>query len=49
MLTENGIEEAGSHAELMKRGGVYARLYEMYTEKFDTAGDRGPADGTNRA
>ena len=40
VLTENGIEEAGSHAELMKRGGVYARLYEMYTEKIEEGANR---------
>ena len=30
VLTENGIEEQGSHAELIKKGGIYAGLYEMY-------------------
>ena len=33
VLTENGVEEMGSHAELMKKGGLYAHLYEMYTEQ----------------
>ena len=33
VLTEKGVEEQGSHAELMKKGGLYAHLYEMYTEK----------------
>ena len=27
-LTENGIEESGTHDELMKLGGVYAQLYK---------------------
>lgn len=31
VLTENGVEEMGSHAELMKKGGLYAHLYAMYT------------------
>ena len=29
VLTENGIEESGSHAELLKQNGTYARLYEI--------------------
>lgn len=32
VLTEKGIEESGSHQELMAKGGIYAHLYEMYTE-----------------
>lgn len=31
VLTEKGVEEMGSHAELMAKGGLYAHLYEMYT------------------
>ena len=31
VLTENGVEEMGSHAELIKKGGLYAKLYAMYT------------------
>ena len=30
-LTENGIEEQGSHDELIKKNGIYAGLYEMYS------------------
>ena len=29
VLTEKGIEEAGSHRELLAQGGVYAHLYQM--------------------
>ncbi len=37
VLTEKGVEEAGTHRELMARGGVYARLYRMYTDVPDPA------------
>lgn len=29
VLTEQGIEEQGSHRELMARGGIYEKLYQM--------------------
>ena len=29
VLTENGIEESGTHAELLAKGGVYQKLCEM--------------------
>ena len=29
VLTENGIEEEGTHEQLLKKGGIYAGLYEM--------------------
>ncbi len=31
VLTENGIEESGTHEELMKKGGIYSELYHLYT------------------
>ena len=31
VLTENGIEESGTHAELMEADGIYAELYKMYS------------------
>lgn len=30
VLTENGIEEQGSHDELIEKNGIYAGLYSMY-------------------
>lgn len=32
VLTEDGIAEQGTHLELMKKGGIYQRLYSMYTD-----------------
>ena len=31
VLTEKGIEESGTHAELMEKGGMYSELYRLYT------------------
>ena len=31
VLTENGIEEQGSHKELLEKGGLYADLYKLYS------------------
>ena len=33
VLTENGIEESGTHSELIKKGGLYSELYKLYTEE----------------
>ncbi len=30
VLTENGIEEQGTHKELIEKGGIYNNLYSMY-------------------
>ncbi|MGN1419194.1 MAG: ABC transporter ATP-binding protein [Acutalibacteraceae bacterium] len=30
VLTEKGIEEQGTHEELLKKGGIYSRLYNEY-------------------
>ncbi|MCR5523240.1 MAG: ABC transporter ATP-binding protein/permease [Clostridia bacterium] len=30
VLTDNGIAERGNHAELMSRGGIYSKMYDLY-------------------
>lgn len=32
VLTEHGIEESGTHEELVAKGGIYSELYSMYSE-----------------
>jgi ATP-binding cassette subfamily B protein len=32
VLTENGIEESGTHGELIAKGGIYSELYKLYSE-----------------
>ena len=29
-LTERGIEEMGTHEELIQKGGIYKELYQLY-------------------
>ena len=31
VLTENGIEESGTHKELISKNGIYSELYKMYS------------------
>lgn len=31
VITENGIEESGTHKELVEKGGLYSKMYEMYS------------------
>ena len=31
VLTENGIEESGTHQELIEKGGIYSELYALYS------------------
>lgn len=35
VLTENGIEEQGTHKQLMRKKGMYHQLYQLYTETMD--------------
>lgn len=30
VLSEDGIEESGTHEELLEKGGIYSNLYSMY-------------------
>lgn len=32
VLTERGIEESGTHEELIKKNGIYKKLYKLYEE-----------------
>ena len=32
VLTENGIEESGTHASLIEKGGIYSQLYTLYSQ-----------------
>jgi len=32
VLTENGIEESGTHQELLDKAGIYSELYKLYSE-----------------
>ena len=41
VLDQGRIVEVGSHAQLLARDGLYARLYRMTYEQADTAGDGG--------
>ena len=34
VLTENGIEETGTHRELMEKKGEYYKLYNLYADVF---------------
>ena len=38
VLTEEGIQEQGSHEELMAKGGLYSRLYRLYTADEEIIG-----------
>ena len=31
VLTEDGIEESGTHQALMEKGGIYSELYALYS------------------
>ena len=31
VLTENGIEESGTHKQLLEKGGLYSELYKLYS------------------
>ena len=35
VLTRNGLEESGSHEELMAKDGIYSHLYKLYTTELE--------------
>lgn len=39
VLTEDGIQERGGHEELMEKGGLYSRLYNMYSTNEEIVGN----------
>ncbi len=42
VLTDRGIDEQGTHEELLALDGIYARLYYMqFSNTFEQAGDKG--------
>lgn len=41
VMTENGIEEEGTHQELLAKNGVYARLYQVGASLENIDGKRG--------
>lgn len=40
VLTENGLEENGTHTELMAKQGVYSKFYQMYSAGKPQAKDQ---------
>ncbi len=43
VLTDQGLEEHGSHEELMAKGGLYSRLYNLYASSQQTRSQEGAA------
>lgn len=40
VLTDKGLEESGSHEELIARKGLYYQLYRLYTQQEEDSGER---------
>jgi ATP-binding cassette subfamily B protein len=40
VLTDKGLEESGSHEELIARKGLYYQLYRLYTQQEEDSGGR---------
>jgi ATP-binding cassette subfamily B protein len=43
VLDQGRIVEQGTHAELMRRNGVYARIFELQQDEVDARLDASPA------
>jgi hypothetical protein len=46
VLTDDGIEEQGTHEELLRAGGTYARLYGAQVD-IEAAADEGRPPDTS--
>ena len=48
VLSKGQIQEEGSHAELMERGGIYADMYRMQSSWYENHGSERECDEENR-
>ena len=48
VLSKGQLQEEGSHAELMERGGIYADMYRMQSSWYENHGSERECDEENR-